>query len=672
MRSRFPLAGWVGGALCLLAGCTSDWSGHRLDSQSSAASRASRVPSVAGSRREGGRAKTEQEMNTPRVRTEPLPDKRVVTADVTAGRSAIGSSQKTDRVETTGGLFPSRKGADANGASLRQADPEAAAIVDEELPDAPEEQKQGILADLQGMSPGNIRAMLRAWKQGLARKANPATPVVPDAPVGVDESATGRIRRSLSAGLGTVTAWGTAIVGGGKRTEPAVGGVPPAVTGNEPIAAPRAETSPPQPPVVAVPLPTEASEVLPETATPATPRNVLAELIELAEEDTGRLAPPRTQRERDEFISQHVSLRMLYLVGGRHELAMQAIPAIDPIDQEFWQHLFWGLANYFDVESIPTSEERAAEAAAQLTQAVLKLQRRAQVEIRQAVFCTSVEGFGVYEPVGSSDFVAGTELLVYVELGNLLSLMEDDGQYRTRHSAVLELAPHGAEVDPVARLEIDEVVDLCRRQRRDYHQAWLFPLDRALPAGPYVLRLTVTDETNSKQVAQTLNLRVQPAPPEEREVLERKPVVREEQPDPTLPAPRDPLQMQVRDAQGRAPSRKAGTAPAEPRNPPAQNPDDLQDAMPEVELPGETSARKKSPGEKSPGEKSPGEKSPPEKSTGDKSAEPSAEASTEELVDELAEESADESPEASPDAAAESEEAETAAEDTDPPLPPIE
>ncbi|MFN9375222.1 MAG: hypothetical protein ACK6D3_25390 [Planctomycetaceae bacterium] len=648
MRSRFPLAGWVGGALCLLAGCTSDWSGHRLDSQSAAASRASRIPSVAGSRREGDRAKTEQEMTTPRVRTEPLSDKRVVTADVAPGRSTIGARPKADpqesnRVETTAGLFPARKGNEPTGASLRQADPEAAAIVDEELPDAPEEQKQGILADLQGMSPGNIRAMLRAWKQGLARRTT--TPVAgasaAEAPPVTDDSATGRIRRSLSAGLGTVTAWGTAIVGGGKRNEPTGVVVPPAIAGTEPLAAPRAESSPTQPPAVATPLPTEARGDPSEAETPATPRNVLAELIELAEEDTGKLSPPRTQRERDEFISQHVSLRMLYLVGGRHELAMQAIPAIDPIDQEFWQHLFWGLANYFDVESIPTSEERAAEAASQLTQAVLKLQRRSQVEIRQAVFCSSVEGFGVYEPAGSSDFVAGSELLVYVELGNLLSLMEDDGQYRTRHSAVLELAPHGAEVDPVARLEIEEVVDLCRRQRRDYHQAWLFPLDRALPAGPYVLRLTVTDETNSKQATQTLNLRVQPAPPEEREVLERKPVIREEEPDPTLPAPRDPLQMQVRDAAGRTNNRGPTKTPAEPPVPKTQHPDEMPDELPEAD----------SSGDKVPGEKAAAGNVTSDESSDGKSAEASSGDSDEEPVED--------------DAGAESDE-------TPPPLPPIE
>ena len=241
-----------------------------------------------------------------------------------------------------------------------------------------------------------------------------------------------------------------------------------------------------------------------------------------------------------------------------------------------------------------------------------------------------------------SDFVAGSDLLVYVELGNLLSLMEDDGQYRTRHSAVLELAPHGAEVDPVARLEIDEVVDLCRRQRRDYHQAWLFPLDRALPAGPYVLRLTVTDESNRKQVSQTLNLRVQAAPPDEREILERKPVVREEPPDQTLPAPRDPLQIKVREGA------KPGTNPGGNRSPAKPHAVVPQDAdEPLSELPAEA----------------------PPASSADESPEDSPAETSEATAEEDTTEAADETME---DETEESVDQETAGDDDMPPLPPVE
>ena len=44
---------------------------------------------------------------------------------------------------------------------------------------------------------------------------------------------------------------------------------------------------------------------------------------------------------------------MLYLMSGQQERALQAIPGLDPADQEFWQQTFWGLTNYFDSASIP-------------------------------------------------------------------------------------------------------------------------------------------------------------------------------------------------------------------------------------------------------------------------------------------------------------------------------
>jgi len=178
MRSRLPLAGWVGGTLCLLAGCTSNWSDHRLDSPSSSASQAATARASQGTRRTNDRGVTERDMTTPPVRTGHSTSEEVVSADVRPGRASISGKPEANQVQPAGGLFPTRRTAEKPTSSLRQANPEAAAIVDEELPDAPEEQKQGILADLQGMSPGNVRAMLRAWKQGLARRATGVTPRV--------------------------------------------------------------------------------------------------------------------------------------------------------------------------------------------------------------------------------------------------------------------------------------------------------------------------------------------------------------------------------------------------------------------------------------------------------------------------------------------------------------
>ncbi|MCY2965108.1 MAG: hypothetical protein NT069_15980 [Planctomycetota bacterium] len=515
MRSRMPPAGWAGALLLLISGCASAWnrSGQELSSGPRSA------PSTRGEA--GGRAKVQSGSVAKSRRGAPRPgpavDTHVLTADVDPGRT--DTSRATDTVQPVGGLLPSRKGT----TKPKPVDPAAAEVVDQEFPDAGPEEKQGILADMEGMSPSNMRAMLRAWKQGLARKNAVAAnsngkdssrePVVNPA-AATEESTTTRIKKSLSAGLGSVTAWGTAIVGG-KKPDPAAQRPPVnSPSGTSPTARIEEVRSGADEEVGRA-----TARELPG-ATESNPRDTLKDLIELAEAEVADMQPGPSTRERDEFISKHVSLRMLYLVGGRHELAMQAIPEIDPIDQEFWQHLFWGLANYFDAESLPSQDDRAAESAAQLTQAVLKLQRRAHLEVRYATFCDQIEGFGVYEPCESNSFHPGQDVLLYAEFGNVLSVLDESGLYRTNHISVIELSANGSDADPVERIELPETVDRCRRPRRDYYHSYVVAIPPTLEPGAYVLKLTVTDLASKRQASHSLNFRITPAPDEPTSVVD--------------------------------------------------------------------------------------------------------------------------------------------------------
>src|SRR5690606_23974771 len=74
----------------------------------------------------------------------------------------------------------------------------------------------------------------------------------------------------------------------------------------------------------------------------------LARLISTTEAEVAQLPAGETEAQKQTYIEKQVYLRMLYLMSGQQERALQAIPAIEPADQEFWQQTFWGLANYFD------------------------------------------------------------------------------------------------------------------------------------------------------------------------------------------------------------------------------------------------------------------------------------------------------------------------------------
>jgi hypothetical protein len=63
----------------------------------------------------------------------------------------------------------------------------------------------------------------------------------------------------------------------------------------------------------------------------------LARLIAVSENDVARVMPGETEAEKRIYIEKHVYLRMLYLMAGQQERALQAIPGIEPADQEFFR-----------------------------------------------------------------------------------------------------------------------------------------------------------------------------------------------------------------------------------------------------------------------------------------------------------------------------------------------
>ncbi|MGH7128171.1 MAG: hypothetical protein ACREIV_06365, partial [Planctomycetaceae bacterium] len=120
----------------------------------------------------------------------------------------------------------------------------------------------------------------------------------------------------------------------------------------------------------------------PASAPPADWSAGLETLIALAEADVAALPPTGDDAAQREYIEKHVWLRMLYLMAGRPERAIEHIPHINAADQEFWQQVFLGLAGYFDADAVPDPGDRASQTAGQLRAAVQSLQRNARLELR--------------------------------------------------------------------------------------------------------------------------------------------------------------------------------------------------------------------------------------------------------------------------------------------------
>ncbi|HEY3969656.1 MAG TPA: hypothetical protein VGM05_34205 [Planctomycetaceae bacterium] len=231
----------------------------------------------------------------------------------------------------------------------------------------------------------------------------------------------------------------------------------------------------------------------------------LVRLISIVEAEASNASPGETESQKQDYIKKQVDLRMLYLMSGQQERALQAIPGLDPADQEFWQQTFWGLTNYFDSVSIPSASDRAAQTVTQMQNAVLRLQEKAHLELRNVTFCHKISSFGNYEKYSREEFGPGQEVLLYAEVANIHSEPIPDGKFRTCLKSTLEILRHGPQGDVAERIELPETVDICRTHRRDYFHSYQFTIPAKLSLGPHVLKLTVEDMISRRVTTYSLN-----------------------------------------------------------------------------------------------------------------------------------------------------------------------
>ncbi|MBW3541349.1 MAG: hypothetical protein KY476_13865 [Planctomycetes bacterium] len=238
----------------------------------------------------------------------------------------------------------------------------------------------------------------------------------------------------------------------------------------------------------------------------------LARLIASLEQQVAAmpLPPEGDIAARNDYIERHVFLRVLYLMAGRQEQALVHIPGIDSTDQQFWQQMLWAVANYFDVESMPETDERNTQTLLAVHSAAEKLQETARLTLEHVAFCKKITSFGNYEPFYPYEFSRGQPVLVYAEVKNFKSEAATDKNGQSAFRTVLKskieiLSPSG---DVHFPLEFPPTVDLCRNHRADYFHSYEFTIPRGIPYGPHVLVLTVEDQLSSKVATYRLNFTV--------------------------------------------------------------------------------------------------------------------------------------------------------------------
>lgn len=194
-------------------------------------------------------------------------------------------------------------------------------------------------------------------------------------------------------------------------------------------------------------------------------------------------------------VHQHVSLRMLRLLSGDTEKALEPIPHISPAEQDYWSRQLFALATYLDHHSQPDDKRRAAASVAHLDEAVSHLRELGALSLRNLSFCKNVYGYGAIETYESDLFTPGQQVSLYVEAENYHSTSSEKG-FCTSLGATYELLDDKGK--RVSGGEFPDVEDCCRSRRRDFHIQFGLTMPENLAPGRYRVELVVKDRQCDK------------------------------------------------------------------------------------------------------------------------------------------------------------------------------
>jgi len=206
---------------------------------------------------------------------------------------------------------------------------------------------------------------------------------------------------------------------------------------------------------------------------------------------------PKTtdQQEAARQAAEHARLRMLYMLAGRRDDALQPIPSLPPSMQDFWSKQLFGLATWLDASGASESV-RTANTQQILDEAVGRLGESAPLVVRNLSFCTKIVNYGCTNPFDKDEFTPGQMVLLYAEVENFATRQAQDGFHTALRSSYRIFDSHDRQVDSYT---FNELEDHCQSQRRDFfitHPMYL-PSHQVYP-GRYTLVLTIEDLTSGK------------------------------------------------------------------------------------------------------------------------------------------------------------------------------
>ena len=190
------------------------------------------------------------------------------------------------------------------------------------------------------------------------------------------------------------------------------------------------------------------------------------------------------------------------MLNDQSAFSPDLVAELSPSDQQFVRWTLVGIdAFYSHLGTDP------AIGIAALVNLADNLRPAGPLQIPTITFCTRVDGFGVYDTVTSQQLPALLEsgIVVYCEVQGF-SFRQQDLNWETRLAQQISLMD--AQGQAIWRDQPNIVVDLCRKQRRDFYIARIIRLPEKLPEGKYTLQVVIEDQLTGRKTQSGLPLRM--------------------------------------------------------------------------------------------------------------------------------------------------------------------
>jgi hypothetical protein len=184
------------------------------------------------------------------------------------------------------------------------------------------------------------------------------------------------------------------------------------------------------------------------------------------------------------------------LVSGEGA-ADPALSSLQPDERELLATVFDSLSGFRT--ALRNGDGLMATRVAPLISLSDRIKSQTPLALPTVALCRSVTQFGVYDSYRPAQFPAGKEtpLIVYTEVDNFTSQTDLDGRFETKLNYAAALYSdngENAQSSAVIGKKPASIVDRCRNRRRDFFLADRLTLPATLPAGKYLLKVTVVDE----------------------------------------------------------------------------------------------------------------------------------------------------------------------------------